>query len=116
MRSRIGPKSMREPHHGCASRWASTAAAALWAPSFLYAFTARLATVLMEIPNSAAMSLCVLSRPMRSSVAHSRTVSGRGWDFGDRLTSSGPTPVVPHASTRWATDGTAGQGRVLRPP
>ena len=30
---------------GCASRWASTAAAALWASSFLYAFVAMLATV-----------------------------------------------------------------------
>ncbi len=40
------------------------------APSFLYAFAARLPTVLIEIPNSAAMSLCVLSRSMRSSVAH----------------------------------------------
>ena len=92
---------MREPHHECASRWASTAAAGPCAPSFLYAFAARLPTVLIEIPSSAAMSLCVMSRPMRSSVAHSRAVSGRGWDFGDRLTSSGPTPVVPHASTRW---------------
>jgi len=33
MCSRIGAKSMREPHHGCASRWASTAAAAPCAPS-----------------------------------------------------------------------------------
>ncbi len=129
MRSRIGPKSMREPHHGCASRWASTAAAALCAPSFLYAFAARLATVLIEIPNSAAMSLCVLSRPMRSSVVHSRAVSGRTRVGGERLVTwdlhrprraaeplllrpyrSPPIPVVPHASTRWPTGAAARRG------
>lgn len=31
---------MRDPHQGCTSRWASTGAAALWAPSLRYAFAA----------------------------------------------------------------------------
>ena len=100
----MGPKSMREPHQGCASRCACTAAAAPWTPSFLYAFAARLPTVLIEIPNSNAISLCVMPRALRSSVAHSRTISGRGCDAGDRLTvRPAPTPVVPHAWTRWPT-------------
>lgn len=77
MRSTIGTRAMCEPHHGCASRWARTAAAALCAPSLRYPFAARLATVLIEIPSSAAMSLCVRSRPMRSRIRHSRAVSGR---------------------------------------
>ena len=129
MRSRIGPKSMREPHQGCASRWASTAAAALCAPSFLYAFAARLATVLIEIPNSAAMSLCVRSRPIRSSVAHSRLVGGSTRVGGERLVtwdlrrprsaaetllrhaySSPPTSVVRPAATRRPTGTVSGPG------
>ncbi len=41
-----------------------------------HAFAASLATVLIETPSSAAMSLCVLSRPMRSRIRHSRSVKG----------------------------------------
>ena len=66
------------------------AAAAPWAPSFFYAFAARLPTVLIEIPNSNAIIFCVMPRARQSSVAHSRLVSGRGCDVGRRLTSWGP--------------------------
>ena len=64
--------------------------AVLCAPSFFYEFAARLPTVLIEMPNSNAIIFCVMPRARRSSVAHSRAVSGRGYDFGDRLTSVAP--------------------------
>ena len=95
---RIGPKSIRVPHHACASPWASTAAAALCAPSLRYAFAARLATVLIEIPSSAAMSLCDLSRPMRSRVRHSRAVRGRARLATGRLFT--PSRLAGRASPR----------------
>ena len=44
----------------------------------------RLPIVLIEIPNSNAIGLCVMPRARRSSVAHSRTVSGRECDADDR--------------------------------
>jgi hypothetical protein len=58
--------------------------------------------VLTEIPNSKAISFCVIPRASRSRVAHSRAVGGRGCDAGDRLTvrPTAPTPVVPHPPTR----------------
>lgn len=51
----MGRKSTRVAQWKCTSRWACTAAAAPWTPSFLYAFAARLPTVLIEIPNSNAI-------------------------------------------------------------
>ena len=83
---------------------------------FLYAFAARFATVLIEIPNSNAISFCVMPRALSSSVAHSRAVSGRACDTGERLTSSGPTPVVPPTSTRWPTGAARGQGAYCAHP
>src|SRR5437867_8640657 len=70
---------------GRSPRCARTAAAAPCAPSLRYAFAARLATVLIETPSSPAMSLCVLSRPMRSRIRHSRWVSGRARRVAERL-------------------------------
>jgi len=57
------------------------------------------------IPNSNAISFCVKPRALRSSVAHSRMVSGSGCEAGDRLTvrPSPPNPVAPHAATPWPT-------------
>ena len=46
--------------------------------------------MLMEIPNSKAIIFCVMPRARRSSVAHSRAVSGRVCDAGDRLTTTPP--------------------------
>ena len=53
-----------------------------------------------------------MPRALRSSVAHSRAVSGRARDAGDRLTvrSTAPSSVASHASTRWPTGAVRGPG------
>lgn len=86
MRSRIGPKSIREPRHGCASRWASTAAAALCALSFLVRVRGKVGNGVDRDPELGGDVLVrQISRPMRSRVRHSRAVSGRTREMAERL-------------------------------